>query len=416
MANAELNTPIPSANVVSIMGKSAVVGESRLEYLIQQAHSIGHYREMSTNADDTVRRVATLFDVVLAESAMSPSVKTLLEQLQIPLLKAALIDGVAFSRESHPARKLLNELGRAGIQCRGDVASPDPLHRLVEKAVAAIQDQFVIDTSVFEQVLIDFNTRFVLEQQRQQRLLRRQQQTTEAQQRADSAKELIRNHLDTVLNGLLLPEHVLDFMHGSWGHYLFIVYLKEGDGSDAWQRGLKTLDYLIATLRLTQQERREKVLPKLFAVIRQSLDSIGFDKCAIDEQLQRLTRFYKEQPNIPVTKAAQESDKDKCEEHSGTSAESKASSDNQNAIERTIDTRKQRMQVGKQVDQFKPGLWVTLLERNGEQIRAKLSAVLRSDDRYVFVNQQGDRVKELSRTELIRAICSGFVQLMKTGA
>ena len=416
MANAELNAPIPSANVVSIMGKSDVVGESRLEYLIQQAHCIGHYRDMPAKADDTVRRVATLFDVVLAEPAMPPSVKTLLEQLQLPLLKAAMIDGAAFSRESHPARKLLNELGRAGIQCRGDIAVPDPLHLLVKKAVLAIQDQFVIDTSVFQQVLMDFNARFVLEQQRQQRLLQRQQQAAEAQQRADSAKELIREHLDTVLNGFFLPEHVLDFMHGTWGHYLFIVYLKGGDGSDAWQRGLKTLDYLIATLRLTQQERREKVLPKLFAVIHQSLDSIGFDKCAIDEQLQRLTRFYKEQPNISVTKAVQESDKDKCEELPSTSAEPKASSDNQNSIERTVDPRKQRMQVGKQVDQFKPGLWVTLLERDGEQVIAKLSAVLRSDDRYIFVNQKGGRVKELSRSELVRAICSGFIQVIETGA
>ena len=198
-------------------------------------------------------------------------------------------------------------------------------------------------------------------------------------------------------------------MHDIWGHYLFIVYLKEGEGSDAWQRGLKTLDYLIATLRLTQQERREKVLPKLFAVIRQSLDSIGFDKCAIDEQLHRLTRFYKEQPNIAVTKAIQESERDKCKEIPSISAEPKAASDKQISIERIIDTRKQRMQVGKQVDPFNPGLWVTLLERDGVQIRAKLSAVLRSDDRYIFVNQKGDRVKELSRSELVRAICSRFV-------
>ena len=415
MAEAELITQIPSANVVSIMGTSGAVGESRLTYLIQQAHSIGHSRNLSAKADDTVRRVATLFDVMLAEPAMAPSVKSLLERLQIPLLKAAMIDGTAFARESHPARKLLNELGRAGIQCWGDVAAPDPLYRLVEKAVVAIQDQFVIDTSVFEQVLVDFNARFVLEQQRQQRLQRRQQQTSEAQQRSDAAKGLIREHLDTVLNGFLLPKHVLDFMHETWGHYLFIVYLKEGDGSETWRQGLKTLDYLIATLRLSQQERRERVLPKLFAVIRQSLDSMGFDKCTIDEQLQMLGSFYKELPQVLQVPVNEEVSKPAMVDQPVqpvSNDESVSLPVHPSPDTRAVNYRRQRVLVGKQVDQFKPGLWVMIRERDGEQNKAKLSAVLRSDDRYIFVNPLGDRVKELSRHALIRAICSGFIHVM----
>lgn len=416
MADAELTTQIPSANVVSIMRKSGAVGESRFTYLIQQAHSIGHSRDLSAKADDTVRRVATLFDVMLAEPAMAPSVKSLLEQLQIPLLKAAMIDGAAFARESHPGRKLLNALGRAGIQCRGDVASPDPLYRLVEKAVVAVQDQFVIDTSVFEQVLMDFSARFVLEQQRQQRLQRRQQQAREAQQRSEAAKGLIREHLDTVLRGFLLPERVVDFMHDTWGHYLFIVYLKEEEGSETWRQGLKTLDYLIATLRLTQQDRRERVLPKLFAVIRQSLDSMGFDKCAIDERLQMLATFYKELPQVLQVPVNEEVCKPATVDQpvqSASNDESLSQPVHPSSDARAVDYRRQRVQVGKQVDQFKPGLWIMIRERDGEQNKAKLSAVLRSDDRYVFVNPLGDRVKELSRNALIRAICSGFVQVME---
>ena len=61
------------------------------------------------------------------------SIKALIGRLQIPVLKAAMLDGAFFSKKSHPSRLLVNALAEAGIGWSPTMGQDDPLYRKIEQ-------------------------------------------------------------------------------------------------------------------------------------------------------------------------------------------------------------------------------------------------------------------------------------------
>ena len=62
-----------------------------------------------------VDAVAMLFDVVFEEAAIPDRLKAQIARLQIPVLKAAMLDRNFFSQENHPVRRMLDAIGTLAI-------------------------------------------------------------------------------------------------------------------------------------------------------------------------------------------------------------------------------------------------------------------------------------------------------------
>lgn len=105
----------------------------------------------------TVDLVAALFDGIFEDPEVPHAVKSLLGWLQIPLLKLALADTALFSDSGHPARQLLDAVGRISA-CLGDKVSEDHAAlRAIKMVVQRIRDEFDRDPAVFEQALQDLD-------------------------------------------------------------------------------------------------------------------------------------------------------------------------------------------------------------------------------------------------------------------
>lgn len=105
----------------------------------------------------TVDLVAALFDGIFEDPEIPHAVKSLLGWLQIPLLKLALADTALFSDSGHPARQLLDAVGRIST-CLGDKVSEDHAAlRAIKMVVQRIRDEFDRDPTVFEQALQDLD-------------------------------------------------------------------------------------------------------------------------------------------------------------------------------------------------------------------------------------------------------------------
>ena len=63
----------------------------------------------------TIEMVAMLFDFIFETKDLPDGIKALLARLQIPVLKAAMLDGAFFAKKSHPSRLLVNALAEAGL-------------------------------------------------------------------------------------------------------------------------------------------------------------------------------------------------------------------------------------------------------------------------------------------------------------
>src|SRR5665213_2594668 len=88
----------------------------------------------------TIEMVAMLFDFIFETRDLPDGIKALLARLQIPVLKAAMLDGAFFARKAHPARLLVNELAHAGLGWSPVSGQEDPLYRKMEAIVHRVLD------------------------------------------------------------------------------------------------------------------------------------------------------------------------------------------------------------------------------------------------------------------------------------
>jgi hypothetical protein len=72
-----------------------------------------------------------LFEFILEDRNLPPQMQVLLARLQIPYLKAAILDRKMFAHRQHPARRLLDGLADAGQELVGRIRSRR--HRLHDK-------------------------------------------------------------------------------------------------------------------------------------------------------------------------------------------------------------------------------------------------------------------------------------------
>ncbi|WP_146050716.1 DUF1631 family protein, partial [Pseudomonas syringae] len=68
----------------------------------------GKSRSVGSGDEDVINLIAMLFEFILDDRNLPPSLRALIGRLQIPMLKVAVLDKSFFSRGSHPARRLLN--------------------------------------------------------------------------------------------------------------------------------------------------------------------------------------------------------------------------------------------------------------------------------------------------------------------
>lgn len=99
-----------------------------------------------------IELVARLFDFVFEDDNLPDAIKVLLSRLQIPVLKAAMLDTEFFERENHPARRLVNALANAGLGWEEHDGRDDPLFLLIERTVQRVLEEFGEDLSLFDRL------------------------------------------------------------------------------------------------------------------------------------------------------------------------------------------------------------------------------------------------------------------------
>src|SRR5206468_9835279 len=100
----------------------------------------------------TIEMVAMLFDFIFETRDLPDGMKAQLARLQIPVLKAAMLDGAFFAKKTHPSRLLVNALADAGLGWSPDMGNDDPLYRKVESIVRRILDDFSDNLALFDEL------------------------------------------------------------------------------------------------------------------------------------------------------------------------------------------------------------------------------------------------------------------------
>ncbi len=345
----------------------------------------------------TVDALAEVFDFVFADQAIPLQMKMVIGRLQIPVLKAAMIDRDFFLSDQHPARRLVDTLAGASVAWAPEKGESDPLYTRIEQTVQRVLNEFEDDLALFADLLRDFSEfLFESEQQAQAQVepTAQKEHKGEAWEHALSeADEWIHARIEALPADAHLAPFLVPFLSTQWREVLaraqFDTPTAPQTTEQAYAQAQVTMDRLIGSTqpKTTPEQRKELVaiLPDLVRQLNQSLDAIEWDgKPRADFTRKLITthtqaiRFAHAPAPAPVDTRAAE-----LEVREGQAAL------------QMLDERRAARHFGAE-DEFdaqaqglKRGMWFEVTLEKGTTTRSRLSWVSPMRTRFLFTNREG---------------------------
>lgn len=384
--------------------------------------------------EDVINLVSMLFDFILDDDDLPTAMKALIGRLQIPLLKVAIIDKSFFNAESHPARRLLNALAKAGIGWSNSGPGGDVLYAKIEEVVFRILNEFIDELGLFEELLEEFTNFHEQQQKREDAVDRRTQEAEEGRARAELARAMVQQTLNRRLTGRQLPLVVVKLLQDAWRNVLYINCLKEGTESEAWKQAVKVVDAVIWSV-LPQpggewQNRLKDVAPKLMNSLKKGLAGMNYDPLATETLLRELAQVHLELLRGEGPRTVTVMDQrmaDLKPEVPGQVTAADVAKTNAAEVEAVVLPEAESMPPPNQealpgdnehvllVSRLNVGSWVEFTESEKQQDRHKLVARIRSVDKLIFANRRGIKVGEMSGMKLAVDMSLGRARLVEEG-
>lgn len=225
-----------------------------------------------------VDAVAMLFDVVFDEESIPDHLKALIARLQIPVLKAAMLDRGFFSHRDHPARRMLDSIDGLSVRVSRDTEG-GALLKEIAGIVNRVLQEFDQDVSVFEQASSQLEA---MEQQLEQVMDEGLQQDIEKLQqdeRLEVAPIVVHDFINRCLADQTAPTTIQDFLRSDWARLLMADYTREGEMGAHFNNHIETMRELAWSV-LPKQDMDARlmlvrILPGLLKRLREGIAEIG---------------------------------------------------------------------------------------------------------------------------------------------
>jgi hypothetical protein len=384
------------------------------QLLAAQAQAVsGRYQGMGRTDEDTVNLIGMLFDYILNDRNLAIPMKALIGRLQIPMLKVAILDKTFFSRPSHPARQLLNELSSAGIGWSTNAElKRDALYTKIESIVVRVLNHFEEDFQLFESLVAELRSFMQQDDRRTEKVEQRVVEAETGKAKTVAAKRSVQQLINQKASGLRIPEAVSRFIAETWSRVLVYLSIKYGSERREWTDAVGTLDDLLWCVQplddLTDIDQRDTLVVDLLERVHAGIATINLPPNEIAGALSTLQeafteiadydRSFLEDPGID------EPPRSLMSEIVLTAVEDDAAADAGAQL---------APELSAQINRITDGVWVEFTAGSGEKLRCKLSAIVQPGNRYIFVNRRGMKVRELTRMALAIEIENGTVTILE---
>jgi hypothetical protein len=209
----------------------------------------------------TVDVVAMLFEFILEDEQIPAQLRERIGRLQLPILKAAVLEPQLLHDEQHPARKLLNRMSTAAVAIDAATESGRKLATEIDRVVKNILADFDSDMAVFSSSVQEFE-QFLADYLRQDN--RQATRGIEAVETAEKFSVLLTN-VTQALCDVLLPlnvdKRISDFIILIWPHVLVRAALQDAE------------NHIPSTQADSAYRRYRGVLPDLLWSIQEKADA-----------------------------------------------------------------------------------------------------------------------------------------------
>lgn len=396
---------------------------SVIAQILEESNRSGKEDVLHESDEDIINLVAMFFDFILDDRNLPVPFQALISRLQIPILKVALKDKSFFKNNTHPARRLINEIASAALGWdESSETSQEKLYKEVNRIVHDIIENFTGDTSIFEHALVKFQSVTKLDQNKANILEKRTQEAALGKAKAEHAKTKARETIYSRLKESRLPESIIQFIVNDWQKVLLYIHLKHGIDSTEWLEAKQVVDQLVWGLRPHFDERSltrlEKIKVEVLLKISNGLEAINASRESILNSLSITEQFFDQ----ALQQRLEDGDlSDLRPEHLVALGQMEGTSvddwENMTAAQKQkLKQQAAAKQFVSQVSKIRIGTWMDYTPANSaKSFRCKLALITDPGETYVFVNRFGLRVFEKKLEEFAGDMQSGHVKLLENG-
>jgi hypothetical protein len=364
--------------------------------------------------EDLINLVSMLFEFILDDYNLSAPVQVLISRLQIPILKVVIRDKSFFSQATHPARRLLNSLARAGIGwSSSDEKIKDKLYEQIHNIVQRILNESDGDVALFETLNQEFEQFLERENRKASLVEQRTRESERGRIKSQTAQQTVDGLLKQKVSRYKLPEPIHDILINGWSRVMFLAYLRD-DVEHRWNATVKVVDDLIWCLHSHQEDKERdqwvRMVPGLLKALRSGLEEVSYNSSRLDEMMGQLKHQLAEAFRTNAAIELRQNSPEEPEEEETATVHQTAVEQQQELEEAAI------FEYVVQIDGLEIGNWVEFRLVNGARFRCKLSAIIEETDCFVFVNRMGLKVVEKTRIALAHEMRRGRLTLLEQGA
>lgn len=370
------------------------------EYLAQHREQLGSLRETSGLTADSLNQldlVDNLFGTIKSQIDVTEELKPALANLQIPLARLALLDSRFFLDKEHSARTVVDKL--SGLATSANFPNR-ALEDRINKVVDEIVEEYENDSSVFERALQKIEKLTEQQERALSRNIERVVRIQEGQEKLQQARRAVAGIINDRIRPPAAPRVLLDLVESGWRDLMVLTHVKEGPESSAWADHIKTLDQLADWLNDKQSGSLDDDMIMQLGLEAETL---------IDMVEQQITAA------LPTNVNHQDVLVEMRDILAGNLAvDSTAVSDYQrdegeaadNFRARVGDLPRLRRWV-RRVEQLETDSWLTYRDKQGQKRRMQLAWISPQKDRFIFVNERGQKIADLNAVQLARKLSRG---------
>ncbi|MHB1053252.1 MAG: DUF1631 domain-containing protein [Thiobacillus sp.] len=228
-----------------------------------------------------VDAVAMVFDVVFEDAAIPDHLKAQIARLQIPVLKAAMLDRNFFSQSNHPVRRMLDAIATLSVHLPDNEAGHARLE-LISGIVSRVVDDFEKDVAVFDSAAAELEElgsklEVALEETAEVSL---QPEITQIKrsERTEIAPVIVHDFINRALKDQPIAEAAREFLRRDWAQLLTTDYINEGEQGAHFNSHVETMRELVWSVQpkadMDARLMLVRILPGLLKRLREGVAEI----------------------------------------------------------------------------------------------------------------------------------------------
>lgn len=233
--------------------------------------------------------LALIFEAIFASPTLPDPIKTALSSLQIPTLRAVMLDRNFFTADAHPARQLLDKMARAAVGLPSDVNSKHPLCMVIQQIASRVRAEFVNDTQVLSRHAGELDKLIARRDNAASQAAAAYRPLIQRLEQGDQADQASRRVIDTFCLRADVPPAISRFLRDHWQRLLRQIWLESGEESTEWLDNKAVVDQLLWSVQpkvdIEERKRLARELPQMLKTITAGMQHVSVPDAARAEFL-----------------------------------------------------------------------------------------------------------------------------------